>query len=171
MTTKCTPPPPHTMFRVFGHQTITMNIVGCFNILIIHVGMYSQITATVQSPWQANTHSASEDIPRILRNSKVRHSAYKTPPFAPVTGHVNPVHAPILFSVNFNIITPSLPRSSKCSLSFMCHQQTLYAPSLCPIHAKCSAHFPLLDKYPVRSRDHEASHYADSSSPLLPHSP
>ena len=79
------------------HQTITMNTVGCFNILKIkHGRICIQIKSIVQSLWQANGRSASQDIPRILRNSKVRHRDHKTPPTAPVPGLVNPVHTPIL---------------------------------------------------------------------------
>ena len=47
----------------------------------------------VQSPsWEANCFAASQEIPRISRNPKVRCRTHKRPPPVSILGQLNPVH-------------------------------------------------------------------------------
>jgi hypothetical protein len=44
------------------------------------------------SSWEANSHSASQEIPRLLSNLRVHYRVPKSPPPAPILSHMNPLH-------------------------------------------------------------------------------
>ena len=102
--------------------------------------------ARKQSPyWEANRFSASQEIPRILRNPKVHCRVYKSPPPVLILSQINPVHAPPsnFLKIHPNIILPSMPGSPKWSLSLrFLHQNPVYTS---PIRATCPAHLIILD--------------------------
>jgi len=69
----------------------------------------------------------------LLTYPKVQNRIDKCPPPVPILSQLHPVHAPtsLFLMIYLNIILPSKPGSSKCSLSFRFpHQNRIYASPL-----------------------------------------
>jgi hypothetical protein len=62
--------------------------------------------------WEANSHSASQEIAYLSRNMKVHYRVHKDPPLYPILSQMNPVHnfKPYCFNTQSNIILPSTQR-------------------------------------------------------------
>jgi len=57
--------------------------------------------------YEANRFSASQEIPRILRNQKVHCRIHNCPPPVPILSQLDPVHAPNISLLRSNIILSS----------------------------------------------------------------
>jgi hypothetical protein len=59
-----------------------------------------------QSPcWEANSFSASQEIPHTVWNPKVHHRVHKSPPLVSILSQISPVHSLFYFlNIHFNII-------------------------------------------------------------------
>jgi hypothetical protein len=83
--------------------------------------------------WEANPFSASQEIPRILWNSKFHYRIHNSPPPIPILKHTDPVSdlTSHFLNIHLNIIVPSTPRSSKWSLCLrFLHQIPVYISTL-----------------------------------------
>ena len=95
------------------------------------------------SSLEATRSSASQEIPRILWNPKVHYRIQKCLSSARSIQFMPP-YSTVWKSI-FNIILPSMPGSSKWSLSLRFpHQNPVYTSTF-PIRATCPAHLILLD--------------------------
>ena len=114
-----------------------------------------------QSPsWEAGQFSASQEISRILWNSKVRYRIHKYPPPVHILSQIHPFHAAQPNSCRSILILSShlyldLPNDLFPSIF---PTKILYAPLLSPMRATCPGHLILLylitRKYWVGIRDH-----------------
>ena len=106
------------------------------------------LTYCVQhNPWEANKFSTSQEIPSISWNLKFHYHIHKCPPPVPVLTQIDPVHAPTshFLKAYINIILPSMPGSSKWSLSLRFpHQNPVYTSPL-PPNVSCPSHSSLFD--------------------------
>ena len=73
-----------------------------------------------QNRWETNRFSASQEIPRILRNPKVR--IHKCPPPVPVLSQLDPVHTP---NTHFLKIHLNLIVICYINLYIMCGTETV----------------------------------------------
>ena len=83
--------------------------------------------------WEANGFSGSQEILRILCNSKVHSRSYKYRPPAPILSQLDPLHTPTshFLKIHLNIFLLSTPESTKCSFSVRSsHQNTVYVSPL-----------------------------------------
>jgi hypothetical protein len=102
--------------------------------LITYLLIYLLTYSMEQSPsWEANWFSASQEIPQILWNPKVHYCNHKCLQPVHILSQLYPVHTPTshFLKIHLNIILPSMPESSKWSLSLRFPKQnSVYASPL-----------------------------------------
>ena len=102
----------------------------------------------VQSPsWAANWFAASQEIPRISRNTKVHYRTHKRLPPVSILGQPNPVHIPTshFLQIHPNIITHLCLGLPSGLLPSGFPTKTPYTPLSSPIRATCPVYLILLD--------------------------
>jgi hypothetical protein len=128
------------------------NLISLFKFILLTYLRSSFITYLLtylmkQSPLEANRFSASQEIPRILRNPKVHCRIHKCPPPVAILSQINPVHDPKSYSlkIHFNTIIPSMPESCTLSLSRRFPYQNPVYISPLPTTCYMPVHLILLD--------------------------
>jgi hypothetical protein len=71
--------------------------------------------------WQANCHSANQEIPHLLWKPKVNDHVHKSLPLVSVLNHINPAYTllPYFFNIHFNIALQSIWHTCTTSLSWV----------------------------------------------------
>ena len=122
-----------------------INISNRFTALFTYILTYLLTCSMEQCPWETNRFKAGQEIPHILWNPKVHYHIHNCPPPVPILSQINSVHAttPHFLKIQLNIILPSMPGSSKWSLSLRFpHQNPVHTsplPSTC--YMPCLSHF------------------------------
>jgi len=113
-------------------QTYLLNflLTHLLTYLLTYLLYYLRTYSMEQSPsCEAKKFSASQEIQRILCNTKVHYRTHKYPPPVPILSQLDPVdtHTSHFLKIHLNIIIPSTSVSPKWSLSlWFPHQKPVY---------------------------------------------
>jgi hypothetical protein len=113
-----------------------------------------------QSPSEARSHSASQEIPCLLWNPEVHCNVHKSSAWSLSRTQMNPVHnlPPYFFNIHFNIITSFISRSSKRSLPFRFSDQNFVQIYHLSLHATYNIiHFQ--ESLPIAERTYNMPHF------------
>jgi hypothetical protein len=112
--------PPHPL-AIMVWWLNTGNFTFCrtveSQVLVRKLGL---ITPRNSPSLEANSHSAGQEIPRLLWNPKFYYCVHSIPPLVLTVSQMHPVHTfpPYFPKIQSNIILPSTPRPSEWSLLF-----------------------------------------------------
>jgi hypothetical protein len=78
--------------------------------------------------WEADSHSAIQEISRLQWNTKVHYRGYMSPPLILILSQMHPVHTlpPCCLKIYYNIILPFKLSSSQWSLPYCFATTSLY---------------------------------------------
>jgi hypothetical protein len=96
---------------------------------------------------KAASRSATREFLNNFWNLKVYYRFQKKPPLVPILSQFDPLHTDLSFSfkIHFNIIFPTMCKSSSWSLNLRLYHQTSIRIRLFSLHATCPVHLVLLD--------------------------
>jgi hypothetical protein len=134
------------MKLLFLKIMLSESVVGLFYIPSVNKILAIVIANSMElSPWEATSHSATQEFPSVLRNPKVHYGVHKSPLLVPILSEMTPVHiTSFCFSeIHFNVIFPHTSRSSSGLYPSGFPTETLYALRFFPMRATFSAHLTL----------------------------
>jgi hypothetical protein len=131
-------------FRSFG-MISKIPVVPSF--IQIRSWRASLITSCSSPSWEADSHSASQEIPRLLWNPKLHYRVHKCPPLIHILSQMNPFCRcpPYFLKINSNIIFRSFPGSCEWSFPIRLSENLVRISHLShACHVPCPSHLPWL---------------------------
>jgi hypothetical protein len=122
----------------WNHQSIILsNRLGFMGLIFLR---YACSQSTEQSPsLENNNRSASQEITRVLQNTKVHYRVHKRPPLDVILSQMNPVHTLTFY---FQVLSGTVP--SVFPIKSLC------AFIISSIRATCSSNPNLLDSFTLK---------------------